>query len=89
MPSPTDPTNPSHYNQFSIEPIDFIMSNSLPFWAGNVVKYVCRADNKGGVEDLRKAIRYIEFRINELEGRKATEDGPVVTPITSFDDVPF
>lgn len=59
---------PSHYTQWQIEPIQFIMRNAMPFWMGNVVKYCMRADAKNGVEDLRKAQRYIEFRIRQLEG---------------------
>lgn len=59
---------PSHYTKWKIEPINFIMRNDMPFWMGNVVKYCMRADDKNGVEDLRKAIRYIEFRIRQLEG---------------------
>ena len=59
---------PSHYTKWKIEPINFIMRNNMPFWMGNVVKYCMRADDKNGVEDLRKAIRYIEFRIRQLEG---------------------
>lgn len=60
--------NPPHYTKWQIEPINFIMRNNMPFWMGNVVKYCMRADDKNGVEDLRKAIRYIEFRIRQLEG---------------------
>lgn len=61
---------PSHYMQYAIEPITFIMTNKLPFWMGNVVKYVLRSPFKGTeVQDLQKAIRYIEMRINEIEGR--------------------
>lgn len=59
-----------HYQQGSIEPIDFIMSNNLSFTLGNVVKYVTRAGKKSGeskVKDLNKAIDYIKF---ELEGNK-------------------
>jgi len=59
---------PAHYTKWKIEPINFIMRNSMPFWMGNVVKYCMRADDKNGIEDLRKAIRYIEFRIRQLEG---------------------
>ena len=59
---------PSHYTKWKIEPINFIMRNNMPFWMGNVVKYCMRADDKNGIEDLRKAIRYIEFRIRQLEG---------------------
>lgn len=65
----SDPVvKPHHYARYKIEPINFIMQNSLPFWLGNVIKYCMRADAKNGIEDLQKAKRYIEFRIRELEG---------------------
>lgn len=60
---------PSHYTQYKIEPITFIMENDLPFWMGNVIKYVMRARSKNGAEDLRKAIRYIEMELNRMEGK--------------------
>ena len=57
----------NHYKQFKIEPFDFIHQNDLGFAEGNVVKYICRWRDKGGVEDLRKAIRYIELIIEGEE----------------------
>ena len=69
---------PEHYAQHPIQPVDFIMSNGLCFWAGNVVKYICRAGNKlydkqdsvqSEITDIKKAIRYCEMRLNQLEGR--------------------
>ena len=59
--------SPEHYKQFEIEPFDFIHKNGLGFAEGNVIKYVCRWREKNGVEDLKKAIRYIELLI-EGEG---------------------
>ncbi len=53
-------TDPRHYNKLRIEPWDFIQQNKLDFFEGKVVKYICRWKNKGGVDDLRKAITYIE-----------------------------
>ena len=52
-----------HYNSLSVEPWDFIQQNKLDFFEGNVIKYICRWRNKGGVDDLRKAITYIEKMI--------------------------
>ena len=64
--------HPNHYEQWEIEPVTFIMTNDLEFWRGNVIKYVMRAGLKDGqseVTDLEKAKRYIEMRINQLEGK--------------------
>ena len=52
--------DPDHYSNLPMEPWDFIQQNKLDFFEGNVVKYICRWKNKGGVDDLRKAITYIE-----------------------------
>lgn len=71
-------TNPSHYTRYPIQPISFIMRNSMEFWRGNIIKYATRAgyknyDNMTGPEseltDLKKVIRYAEMRINELNGK--------------------
>ena len=69
-------TKPSHYERYDIEPVCFIMKNELPFWMGNVIKYVMRAghkDNTAEVVDLKKARRYIDMRINQLEGHEPNE----------------
>lgn len=60
--------NPSHY-QFSngIEVID--LTEHLNFNRGNVVKYVARAGNKGGadeLEDLKKARWYLDREISRI-----------------------
>lgn len=67
-PQPSIVHRPSHYARFEIEPIEFIMRNKLEFWQGNVIKYVMRYDAKDGIQDLRKAARYIEMQIKKLEG---------------------
>jgi Protein of unknwon function (DUF3310) len=58
---------PNHYARFKIEPVAFICENKLDFFQGNVVKYVCRHDAKNGIEDLKKAKRYIEMYIKYLQ----------------------
>lgn len=69
VPSPHDPVVlPHHYTRFKIEPVHFIMVNELPFWAGNIIKYTCRYDAKDGLQDLKKAKRYLEMQIKRMEG---------------------
>lgn len=51
----------THYSCRQIEPIEFIERNQLPFSAGNIVKYLTRWRDKGGIEDLRKAQQYLSF----------------------------
>ena len=56
-----------HY-RLAIPPIDFIYQNGLGFMEGNVVKYVTRHEQKGGKEDLLKAIHYLELLIERKYG---------------------
>jgi hypothetical protein len=66
---------PSHYAQYVIEPVEYIMVNDMDFWRGNVIKYASRAGKKmyhgksaaeSEITDLHKAMRYLEMRINVL-----------------------
>jgi len=51
----------SHYKNMIIQPVEFIVKNNLAFLEANVIKYVCRHRNKNGIEDLNKAIHYLEL----------------------------
>ena len=57
-----------HYKSKRIQPIEYIHANGLPFIEGNVVKYITRWRDKGGLDDLKKVIHYVELLI-ELEGK--------------------
>ena len=68
--------HPSHYNDGKIEVIDYIEDKQLGFCLGNAVKYISRAgkkksgsmsDKEKEINDLRKALWYVERRIKELE----------------------
>lgn len=64
-----DAINPSYY-QNGIETIEAIEAWGLGFCLGNAVKYISRAGKKDPtktVEDLNKAIWYIQRRIYELK----------------------
>lgn len=60
---------PNHYAKHELEPITSLIVNRVPFAEGNVIKYVMRWRDKNGVEDLRKAMRYLEMLI-EFEEHK-------------------
>jgi len=71
--------HPSHYTYGKIETVDFILDKNLNFPLGNAVKYIVRAglkksagmsDKEKAVEDLNKAIQYIQFQIEHLEGKR-------------------
>ncbi len=52
-----------HYVKYPIQPIDYIMANGLDFISGNVVKYITRWKDKGGLQDLLKARHYLDLLI--------------------------
>lgn len=55
-----------HY-KMPIQPWDIIDVYSLNFYCGNAVKYILRAkDRDKRVEDLQKAIHYLEKEIENL-----------------------
>ena len=55
-----------HYKKKTIEPWDYIIANNLGFLEGNAIKYITRHKSKNGIEDLKKAIHYIE-KLIEVE----------------------
>jgi hypothetical protein len=62
----------NHYKDKAIQPVQYIHANRIGFFEGNVIKYVTRWRDKGGIADLKKAKHYIELLI-ELECRE--DDG--------------
>lgn len=63
----------SHYKKYKIQPVEYAMANNLNYCQANAVKYTTRYKDKGGVEDLRKAIHNLEILIEleEQNGRLA------------------
>ena len=57
-----------HYQDMAIQPTEFIVANQLGFCEGNVIKYICRYQDKGGREDLEKAQHYIDILIEAYYG---------------------
>lgn len=55
-----------HYKSLKIQPVEYMYYNNIPYIEGAVVKYVTRWRDKNGVEDLKKAIHFLELLI-ELE----------------------
>jgi hypothetical protein len=53
----------NHYQALAIQPAEFIHKNGIGFLAGNIIKYVCRYKQKGGIQDLEKAKHYVEMLI--------------------------
>jgi hypothetical protein len=59
-PKPSDQIGGTHYSSKAIQPIEYINANQLNYHQGNVIKYITRYKDKNGIEDLHKAIWYIE-----------------------------
>jgi hypothetical protein len=59
-----------HYTGFKIQPIEFIVKNKLSFIQGCVIKYICRFENKNGIEDLEKIKHYCDLQIQLLQNKK-------------------
>ena len=59
----------THYVSKAIQPWDFIVANDLSYLEGNIVKYCSRWRDKAGVQDLEKALHYLDKSI-EVEAEK-------------------
>ena len=57
----------SHYKDFKIQPVEFIVANNIGFLEGNAIKYICRHRAKAGKQDIEKAIHYLEMVLAEYE----------------------
>lgn len=69
-PKKKDPVNPDHYRTGGIECIDALRSVMSPeefegFCRGNAIKYLWRCREKGGIEDVKKAIWYLRMMVGE------------------------
>lgn len=61
----------THYKNKAIQPWDYIVANDLGYLEGNVVKYVSRWKEKGGIGDLQKAQHYLAKLIEVADAGKA------------------
>ena len=64
-----------HYKAKPIQPWDFIAANQLGYFEGNIVKYVSRWKDKGGINDLKKARHYLD-KLIELEHNSSITQKP-------------
>ena len=66
-------TRNQYYGINSAQPLDFIIENRCLFAEGNVLKYLFRAGIKNKqtyIEDLEKALWYLEREIKRLKDGK-------------------
>lgn len=71
-----------HYIEKSIQPWDYIIANQMGYLEGNIIKYVSRYKEKGGVEDLIKASHYLEKLIEVTLNERISETAGSKTSIT-------
>ena len=81
-------TSPKHYTSLPAacsgcaKPIECIdVTKHMNFNRGNAVKYIWRAGLKGDdIEDLQKAIQYLEFEISRVGGKAPAKKPELVEP---------
>ena len=61
-------TNPKYYTK-GIEITKFAQSHGLSFAEGNIVKYIVRHKYKNGIEDLKKAEKYLQLLKEQYENK--------------------
>ncbi len=71
--------HPDHYQTKSgLEVIDIIdaVTDVEAFCKGDALKYLCREGKKNGIEDLKKAVWYIQYLIDykQKEIKKAVDN---------------
>ena len=67
-----------HYIKYKIQPSQFVTENKLLYPEGCVIKYVVRHQDKGGKEDLKKAIHYIEMIIERDYGEEKEQQESLI-----------
>ena len=73
MESNDNVNHPAHYTDGKIEVIDYIQDKDFNFCRGNAIKYISRAgkkDKEKEIEDLQKAVWYLNKEIERLKVEK-------------------
>ena len=72
-------SHPDHYKSGKYEVIDIIdeftkgLEGTEAVCTANAIKYVLRWKKKNGVQDVKKAIWYLQHLVDHLEGKEGTE----------------
>lgn len=72
--APSDPINPSHYKGDAVAV--FCEQFELTAWEAQVIKYTARNKQKNGIEDLKKALWYLEREIKIRSAKQGIPGGP-------------
>lgn len=68
----------SHYKS-TIECWDYILANNIGYLEGTAIKYLTRWRKKGGINDIKKAIHFLEKLV---ETEEAKTEVPIHVTIT-------
>lgn len=85
-----DNINPNHYKQGRVECIDAIASATInkkglaAVCTANVIKYLWRFEEKGGIEDMKKAQWYLNKMIEQYKEEPKEEFSVQVTTDAVF-----
>ena len=70
--------SPKHYTAGGIETIDYIkaklgVQGTIAYCMGNVIKYTSRWQDKNGLEDLQKALWYLQYATNLMKENNVSQ----------------
>lgn len=85
-----------HYKKLKVQPIEYAHKNNLDPCEFSVIKYVTRHRSKNGLEDLKKAMHFLQMEMMFVYGIECVvtygdpptieqqKEEPLLTPIMSF-----
>lgn len=65
-----------HYKKFAYQPWDVVLDWQLGYLDGTALKYIARWKDKGGIEDIKKAIHFLE-KLVEVVAEAPDKEGIV------------
>ena len=63
----------THYQCQTIQPWDYVTANNLGYLEGTAIKYITRWRHKNGIEDIRKAIHFLEKLVEVETANRSTQ----------------
>lgn len=78
----------THYQKLDPAPWDVILKWNLGYLEGTALKYIARWRDKGGLDDIRKAIHFLE-KLLETETEKSLGQHNPSKTVQSPEEYPF
>lgn len=63
----------THYKTAAVEPWDIVTMYNLDYFLGSALKYILRHEKKGGVQDIQKAIHFLEKWVELRQPKQKTD----------------